>query len=91
MSVALRVTGRASLAGFGEGWRESSAYYENAPSREEHLLIRREFDGIEPEGLKALAFSIGRQIENGFGCKEARFLARIGRFTGQIDPRHAAW
>ena len=88
VAVGLVNTSGAVLGGFGEGWSQSD-WQPSCPTP--NVLLRREIDDICAGSTKALAFSLGGQVEDAFGCTSRRFLSRTGQFKDDFDPRYASW
>ncbi|OGX35657.1 MAG: hypothetical protein A3C36_00365 [Omnitrophica WOR_2 bacterium RIFCSPHIGHO2_02_FULL_52_10] len=86
-SVALLQTQGGSLANFGAGWAQYGEPYANpTPCPEPNLWLRREFDEWpQPDDIRDLAFNIGGWIEDSWGMRCRRFLARNGPLAGQFD------
>lgn len=94
LTLSLAVDEASSLARFAEGWAEPGSFeYPRRAPLLTGVLIRREVDAwpASAEEVRDLAFSIGAQIEDSWGCTQRRFLAHRGEFQGQFDPRTAAW
>ncbi|MGH2383260.1 MAG: hypothetical protein ACRDG7_18855 [Candidatus Limnocylindria bacterium] len=94
LSLALVETEGALLGGFAEGWAEPDRLeYVTHPCRESNILIRRACPvwPDEDEQSKAVALSLGAQIEDAWSAQQRRFLANRGEFEGQFDPRPARW
>lgn len=91
--LAIPNTAGSMLGGLGEGWAEPAEYYGDLPPCDEPgLLLRREISQFpDAEGIQALAFSFGAQLEDAWGRKERRFLARHGEFAGQFDRSRCSW
>lgn len=91
VTLALRNTQGAAIGGFGEGWLDpfrDPFRTEGLPRCiEPHVLLRLELDPW-PDGVESEeAFRLGGWIENAWGQSSRRFLARLGEFAGQFDPR----
>ncbi len=86
LSVALRNTRGAILAGFAEGWAEPGhGLHRVSRCLEDHVLSRLEFDAtFSPEDL---AMRVGDRIEQAFGATHRRYLANRGQFEGRFDAR----
>lgn len=85
---ALRNTSGAILSNFGEGWAEPGQgfHHEQHVITEPNLLARRELhEWPDADGTRGLAFSFGAWIEDAWGYRYRRFLARQGAMTGQFD------
>jgi hypothetical protein len=86
VTVALKGTEKAALAGFARGW--SSPLEWGAPPDvcfDPNVLIRRETNVLSSEWAQMAAFSIGRQIENAFGSRSERFRLSSGGQLGHFD------
>ena len=87
LTVALRDTRAAVLGGFAEGWQEPAIGFwppDGHHCIEDHVLLRWEFDSLEPEPL---AIDVGSRIEQAFGTVHRRHLAHRGEYEGSFDPR----
>jgi len=49
------------------------------------LIIREVLNWPDTEGQRSLAFDIGANIEDAFGCRQRRFLGRIDPVVGAFD------
>jgi len=89
LALALRESQLSILANVAAGWAEPEDVFPGETIRrcpDPGLLIVREvFAWPGPEALQALAFSFGANVEDAFGFRERRFLARIGPGAGQLD------
>jgi hypothetical protein len=87
VTLALLRTEGAYLGDFGTGWAEPDDFnYRTRPCAESGLLFRREVvDWPDEAGARDLAFSLGAQIEDAWGSKLRRFLARSGPLKEQFD------
>jgi hypothetical protein len=85
-TVALRNTRQATLGGFAEGWAEPGrGLWDFAKCLDDHLLLRREADGVpDPQSL---ALDLGDRVEQAFGTVNRRHLAHRGEHEGRFDPR----
>lgn len=84
----------AVLANLAAGWAEPGGGFNRVPTcAEPNVLIRRELLHWEAgeEGPKALAFSLGAQIEDAWGVKQRRFIARDGELEGEFDSSRVRW
>lgn len=89
LTVALNGTAGAFLGNVGEGWAEPLTWEnELPPCADEHLVWHIEIDDV-PQDDKArdLAFSVGDRIENAWGARQRRYLARTGDLAGRFDVR----
>ena len=89
VAVALPRTSHALLADFGEGWRDPLRDFDGPASRclEPNILLRYECETWpeSPEAIQAVAFTLGARIEDTWGSKERRYLARTGERSGEFD------
>ena len=92
VAVALRQTSHALLADFGEGWRDPlrDSFGFGYRCLEPSVLLRQECETWpqSPEATRELAFSLGARIEDAWGTKERRYLARTGERSGEFDTSH---
>lgn len=86
VTVALKGTEKAVLAGFARGWSDPFEWGD-PPGRclDPNVLIRRETNVLSSEWAETAAFSIGRQIENAFGSNSERFRLSSGEQLGHFD------
>jgi hypothetical protein len=86
ITVALKGTEKAALAGFARGW-SSPFEWGDSPDVcfDPNVLIRRETNVLSSEWAQTAAFSIGRQIENAFGSSSERFRIISGEQLGYFD------
>ncbi|TDO51507.1 hypothetical protein EV643_103246 [Kribbella sp. VKM Ac-2527] len=85
ITVALRNTSAATLGDFAEGWKQPGFGLDIVRCLDEHVLIRRELDGMaDPESF---ALDLGDRIEQAFGTLNRRHVARQGEHEGSFDPR----
>lgn len=86
MTVALLHTAGTGLGMVAAGWDERQY---GVPLRATHLLRTWDFERFPGEAdVGALAFAIGDWLENCWGFRERRFIARDGRLNGQFEwPR----
>ena len=87
VTLGLAGTQGSLLAGLGEGWLEPhQGFHDAEPCRLPNVLLRRECEHW-PRGdeVRELAFAFGAMIENAWGYSLRRFIARQGRFQGQLD------
>ena len=89
VTVALRDTSNTLLADFGEGWRDPLRDLGGPAFRclEPNVLLRQECSSWPEtaEAIQELAFSIGARIEDAWGSKVRRYLARTGERSGEFD------
>lgn len=89
LTIAFNRTAGAFLGNVGEGWAEPLTWEnELPPCTEEHLLWHIELDDL-PQGNSArdLVFSVGDRIEDAWGSRQRRYLARAGDLKGRLDVR----
>ena len=90
IALALRNSTRAALANVAAGWAEPDEMYppEDIPRCPDPnvLIVREVFEWPDPEGIQALAFAIGGNVEDAFGFNRRRFLVLKGPGAGQFDP-----
>ena len=84
LTVALRGTKDATLAGVAEGWAEPG-FGDYATCLDEHIVLRRELD--ELTDVEDIALDLGGRIELAFGTIMRRHIARSGEYKGRFDPR----
>lgn len=85
-TVALRNTRRATLGGFAEGWAEPGhGLWDFTTCLDDHLLLRREADGVLD--AQSYALDLGDRIEQAFGKTHRRHLAHRGEHEDRFDPR----
>jgi hypothetical protein len=89
VSLALQQTAGAMLGNLGHGWAPPEASVYNIPTcLEPGALLRQEIDDW-PSGdeIRSLAFTVGGWVEDLWGSRDRRFLARGGDLTGLFDSR----
>lgn len=92
VTLAMVRTQGAYLGNVAQGWAEPQNLidYERLPCVERNVLIRLEL--VEwpqtDDAIRELAFVIGGRIEDAWGFKGRRFLARIGANAGRFDVAH---
>jgi hypothetical protein len=88
--VALHDTQDSVLGDLAPGWVEPHDIRALDPPRchEPNVLIVRELEQFptKPDDVRRLAFDLGGRIEDAWGVKERRFLARTGDSTGEFNP-----
>jgi hypothetical protein len=87
LTIGLRKTRGAALGHLAEGWQSpGQGFGDEFPTcLEDHVLLRREVDGmIDPQGY---AMNLGDRLEQAFGSTMHRHVARIGEYVGRFDPR----
>ena len=92
LTIALRRTQAAILGNVGEGWAEPGSF-ENSVGGcvDDHLLWHITLDGTpDDDAQQRIAFSVGNRIEDAWGVKQRRYLARRGERQGQLDTRNIA-
>ena len=91
VTLGLRGTNGAQLGGVGEGWLDplQGGFRSEGLPRclEPNVLLRDELDEWPTGGERELAFRFGSWIEEAWGMKERRFLARTGEYAGRFDAR----
>lgn len=89
LTLGLHRTGGALLGNVGEGWAEPLSWGNEVPAcGEEHLLWHMEMpEWPDDDGIRALAFAVGDRLEDGWGVRERRYLARLGERAGHFDVR----
>lgn len=87
VSLSLRATGDALLSGLATGWEPFGMQIdESKPCHEPALLARRELDSWpDADGAHQLALSFGAWIEDSWGSRARRFIARGGPHAGAFD------
>ena len=72
---------------FGEGWIEPwDGMGELPPCHEPGLLYRRELlVWPDADGARSIALHIGAWLDNAWGLRDQRALARVGAHIGQFD------
>ena len=92
ISLGLRGTQGAQLGGVGEGWldplRERFGAEGLPRCVEPHLLMRDELEEWPTGQERELTFRVGAWIEDAWGMKERRLIARAGEYEGAFDARH---
>lgn len=89
VTLAMVRTQGSYLGNVAEGWEEPQnlSDYERLPCVERNILIRLEL--VEwpqtDDAVRELAFAIGGRIEDAWGSKGRRFLARISANEGRFD------
>lgn len=89
LTVALNRTAGAFLGNVGEGWAEPLTWDNDLPAcANEHLIWHIEIDEVpQDDEARDLAFSVGDRIEDAWGARERRYLARTGELAGRFDVR----
>lgn len=89
ITLGLRNSQLAALGNVGAGWAEPERTF---PGEQIHrcpdpgvLIIREMLDWPDSGGQRSLAFDIGANIEDAFGCRQRRFLARVDPGAGAFD------
>lgn len=93
VSLALITTKGTLLGDVAAGWAEAGdANHDGRRCRESSVLLRREV-AEWPAGEEALEFahSIGAEVENAWGSKLRRYLARTGDLTDRFDIDEYRW
>jgi hypothetical protein len=89
--VALHNTYEALLGDVAEGWLEPHDFMAHDPPRcaDPNLIHVRELDRYptEPDEVRDLALDLGGRIEDAWGMKERRFIARVGPAEGKFDAK----
>jgi hypothetical protein len=89
--VALHGTKGALLGNVAAGWMEPHDFMAHDPPRcpDPNVVLIRELDvyPTEPDTIRDLAIDLGGRIEDAWGMKERRFLARTGEGAGDFDAR----
>ncbi|MEX0980086.1 MAG: hypothetical protein WDZ89_03270, partial [Gemmatimonadota bacterium] len=89
--LALHDTEGALLGNVAEGWEEPHHFPVHDPSRcpDPNVVLVRELDAYptDPEAIRTLALELGGRIEDAWGIKERRFLARAGTAVGKFNAR----
>ncbi len=82
-------TSGTHLANFGEGWREPTDRGSHDTSCfDAALLWTIELADLgDADTRRAEAFRMGDRLENAWGSKHRRYLARLGEFQGELDVR----
>lgn len=85
--VGLRRTKGSFLSGLATGWADPlNGMFDPTPCADEHVLLTREIpQWPSDDGVRDLAMTLGGWIENAWGYKERRFLAREGPHAGEFD------
>ena len=89
-TLALRQTAGAYLGNVGEGWKSltpGTAFPDEIVTCHNANLIHRiEFDEWPADSLDIdLVFPLGERIEDSWGIRERRFIARAGPYEDQFD------
>jgi hypothetical protein len=87
-SLALRRTAGSIFGNVGAGWAEPPDAWPDEPSRcpDPNVLIRREIaEWPDRDGRRDLAFALGEALEDAWGVRQRRFLARVGDEAGMFD------
>lgn len=89
--VALHNTEDALLGDVAQGWVERHDFMAHDPPRstDRNVVQVRGLDRYptDPEEIRDLAFDLGGRIEDAWGSKERRFIARAGSAKGELDGR----
>lgn len=89
LTVAMHRTGGALLGNVADGWAEPMTWEnELPPCAEPHVLWHLELDTWPSDDeARDLAFRVGDRIEDAWGVRHRRYLARAGERVGQFDIR----
>jgi hypothetical protein len=94
VSLEVSNTLGSRLGNFGEGWAEPlDAFREMLPCPTARVFLRLECSEwpSDAAGVQELAFRMGGRIEDAWGVKERRFLARTGKLAGQFALERYGW
>lgn len=92
--LSVRQTQGMVLGNFGTGWAEPHNVFTDERSVCPEVSLLRVLElGFWPDqdGVQAFAFDIGLWLENAFGSRHRRFLARGGAFQDQFDRGQYCW
>jgi hypothetical protein len=89
LTVALNRTAGAFLGNVGEGWAEPLTWdNELPPCVDQHLLWHIDIADVpRDDEARDIAFSVGDRIEDAWGARQRRYLARVGDLAGRFDVR----
>lgn len=86
ISLAFLGTEGSYLGNVAKGWAEPESAHGMRPCGERNVLLRREIvEWPKPDEIERLALMLGDQIENAWGSRHHRFLARDGELQGRFD------
>ncbi|MCL5959399.1 MAG: hypothetical protein M1358_08800 [Chloroflexi bacterium] len=90
ITLALSGTAGSLLGHLAEGWAEPDTLNNDMPPcREPGVLLRKEIAQLpDIDGARAIAFSFGAWLEDTWGVRQRRFLARCGQLTDQFDKEN---
>jgi hypothetical protein len=88
ISLAFRDSLGSGLGNVAAGWEEPEQSlgrdFPRCPDR--NVLIVRTVDGWpEPDQLQELAFTLGANVEDAWGCQQRRFISRVRPNPGEFD------
>lgn len=89
VNIALPRTGGAVLSGFAEGWPMAEHQFEvECACLEQDVHVRMEITKwpSADDDREALIGQLARRVCDAFGIREARFLARHGKYEGRLAP-----
>lgn len=89
LTVAMHCTGGAFLGNVAEGWAEPLTWGNELPAcPEENLLWHLELtEWPDEDNIRELAFRVGDRLEDAWGVRHRRYLARAGEVVGKLDVR----
>ena len=89
LTVALNRTAGAFPGNVGEGWAEPLTWdNELPPCVDQHLLWHIDIADVpRDDEARDIAFSVGDRIEDAWGARQCRYLARVGDLAGRFDVR----
>jgi hypothetical protein len=89
LTIAMHRTGGAVLGNVGEGWAEPISWENDLPPCvDPHVLWHMELESWpDEEQARALAFRVGDRVEDAWGVRQRRYLARVGDLSGRFDVR----
>jgi hypothetical protein len=89
VALGLRDSQRAVHGNVAAGWAEPETTFpgEQMPRCPDPnvLIVREVLNWPDPEGQRSLAFDVGANIEDAFGCRQRRFFGRIDPVVGVFD------
>ncbi len=93
VSLGLIGTGGTLLGGFATGWAEAGHFnHDGRKCSQPNVLIRRELSAWpDKDDALELAYRLGDQMENSWGSRLRRYIAREGPNNGRFDIARYGW
>ena len=94
MVLGVRRTQGMVLCEFGAGWAEPGYAFAADPIVCSEPGLLRSLERVfwpDQVGIQAFAFDVGSWLENAFGSRQRRYLARTGPLEGRFDCARYSW